>query len=227
MKKILFITSLACIFFANNIFAVEMDVYVYKVKPGSLEEALEIFQEGSSIASQTGMNVAIAQQSSGKGGELTYHWLEFYDSLEQRAEIRYADPKWDAYTEKFYSSNAIDTVRTYSMTSLDEDIGDENVALARVYVWDAKPNMYDETITALFQAKEIFEKHGFVVDLWQQGVGSKHYLEFVMLSSSEEEQAKSLRSVNADQDWIEIEPVWMKNEEVARFITSFELSKIN
>ena len=48
-----------------------------------------------------------------------------------------------------------------------------------------------------------------------------------MLSSSEEEQAKSLRSVNADQDWIEIEPVWMKNEEVARFITSFELSKIN
>jgi hypothetical protein len=227
MKKILFITSLACIFFANNIFAVEMDVYVYKVKPGSLEEALEIFQEGSSIASQTGMNVAIAQQSSGKGGELTYHWLEFYDSLEQRAEIRYADPKWDAYTEKFYSSNAIDTVRTYSMTSLDEDIGDENVALARVYVWDAKPNMYDETITALFQAKEIFEKHGFVVDLWQQGVGSKHYLEFVMLSSSEEEQAKSLRSVNADQEWIEIEPVWMKNEEVARFITSFELSKIN
>jgi len=227
MKKLLFITSLACIFFANNIFAVEMDVYVYKVKPGSLEEALEIFQEGSSIASQTGMNVAIAQQSSGKGGELTYHWLEFYDSLEQRAEIRYADPKWDAYTEKFYSSNAIDTVRTYSMTSLDEDIGDENVALARVYVWDAKPNMYDETITALFQAKEIFEKHGFVVDLWQQGVGSKHYLEFVMLSSSEEEQAKSLRSVNADQDWIEIEPVWMKNEEVARFITSFELSKIN
>jgi len=227
MKKILFITSLACIFFANNIFAVEMDVYVYKVKPGSLEEALEIFQEGSSIASQTGMNVAIAQQSSGKGGELTYHWLEFYDSLEQRAEIRYADPKWDAYTEKFYSSNAIDTVRTYSMTSLDEDIGDENVALARVYVWDAKPNMYDETITALFQAKEIFEKHGFVVDLWQQGVGSKHYLEFVMLSSSEEEQAKSLRSVNADQDWIEIEPVWMKNEDVARFITSFELSKIN
>ena len=227
MKKLLFITSLACIFFANNIFAVEMDVYVYKVKPGSLEEALEIFQEGSSIASETGMNVAIAQQSSGKGGELTYHWLEFYDSLEQRAEIRYADPKWDAYTEKFYSSNAIDTVRTYSMTSLDEDIGDENVALARVYVWDAKPNMYDETITALFQAKEIFEKHGFVVDLWQQGVGSKHYLEFVMLSSSEEEQAKSLRSVNADQDWIEIEPVWMKNEEVARFITSFELSKIN
>ena len=227
MKKLLFITSLACIFFANNIFAVEMDVYVYKVKPGSLEEALEIFQEGSSIASQTGMNVAIAQQSSGKGGELTYHWLEFYDSLEQRAEIRYADPKWDAYTEKFYSSNAIDTVRTYSMTSLDEDIGDENVALARVYVWDAKPNMYDETITALFQAKEIFEKHGFVVDLWQQGVGSKHYLEFVMLSSSEEEQAKSLRSVNADQDWIEIEPVWMKNEDVARFITSFELSKIN
>ena len=227
MKKILFITSLACIFFANNIFAVEMDVYVYKVKPGSLEEALEIFQEGSSIASQTGMNVAIAQKTKGKGGELTYHWLEFYDSLEQRAEIRYADPKWDAYTEKFYSSNAIDTVRTYSMTSLDEDIGDENVALARVYVWDAKPNMYDETITALFQAKEIFEKHGFVVDLWQQGVGSKHYLEFVMLSSSEEEQAKSLRSVNADQDWIEIEPVWMKNEEVARFITSFELSKIN
>ena len=227
MKKLLFITSLACIFFANNIFAVEMDVYVYKVKPGSLEEALEIFQEGSAIASETGMDVAIAQQSSGKGGELTYHWLEFYDSLEQRAEIRYADPKWDAYTEKFYSSNAIDTVRTYSMTSLDEDIGDENVALARVYVWDAKPNMYDETITALFQAKEIFEKHGFVVDLWQQGVGSKHYLEFVMLSSSEEEQAKSLRSVNADQDWIEIEPVWMKNEEVARFITSFELSKIN
>jgi len=227
MKKLLFITSLACIFFANNIFAVEMDVYVYKVKPGSLEEALEIFQEGKSIASETGMDVAIAQQSSGKGGELTYHWLEFYDSLEQRAEIRYADPKWDAYTEKFYSSNAIDTVRTYSMTSLDEDIGDENVALARVYVWDAKPNMYDETITALFQAKEIFEKHGFVVDLWQQGVGSKHYLEFVMLSSSEEEQAQSIRSVNADQDWIKMEPIWMKNEDVARFVTSFELSPIN
>ena len=227
MKKLLFITSLACIFFANNIFAVEMDVYVYKVKPGSLEEALEIFQEGKSIASETGIDVAIAQQSSGKGGELTYHWLEFYDSLEQRAEIRYADPKWDAYTEKFYSSNAIDTVRTYSMTSLDEDIGDENVALARVYVWDAKPNMYDETITALFQAKEIFEKHGFVVDLWQQGVGSKHYLEFVMLSSSEEEQAQSIRSVNADQDWIKMEPIWMKNEDVARFVTSFELSPIN
>ena len=227
MKKLLFFTSLACIFFANNIFAVEMDVYVYKVKPGSLDEALEIFQEGKSIASETGMDVAIAQQSSGKGGELTYHWLEFYDSLEQRAEIRYADPKWDAYTEKFYSSNAIDTVRTYSMTSLDEDIGDENVALARVYVWDAKPNMYDETITALFQAKEIFEKHGFVVDLWQQGVGSKHYLEFVMLSSSEEEQAQSIRSVNADQDWIKMEPIWMKNEDVARFVTSFELSPIN
>ena len=227
MKKLLFITSLACIFFANNIFAVEMDVYVYKVKPGSLDEALEIFQEGKSIASETGMDVAIAQQSSGKGGELTYHWLEFYDSLEQRAEIRYADPKWDAYTEKFYGSNAIDTVRTYSMTSLDEDIGDENVALARVYVWDAKPNMYDETITALFQAKEIFEKHGFVVDLWQQGVGSKHYLEFVMLSSSEEEQAQSIRSVNADQDWNKMEPIWMKNQDVARFVTSFELSPIN
>ena len=48
-----------------------------------------------------------------------------------------------------------------------------------------------------------------------------------MLSSSEEEQAQSIRSVNADQDWIKMEPIWMKNEDVARFVTSFELSPIN
>ena len=64
---------------------------------------------------------------------------------------------------------------------------------------------------ALEEAKEIFESHGFLIDLWQHGLEVKLF-NFVMLSNSKEEQAKSLESLVNDQEWQRKQLDWMINK---------------
>ena len=41
------------------------------------------------------------------------------------------------------------------------------------------------------EAKEIFESHGYLIDIWQHGLGSGNYLQFVMLSVNQERSRRS------------------------------------
>ena len=68
------------------------------------------------------------------------------------------------------------------MTSLDDiNPGDY---IVQVWTWRPKVGQATQTLEALEEAKEIFESHGFLVDLWQHGLGSKYSFNFVMLSNS-------------------------------------------
>ena len=79
------------------------------------------------------------------------------------------------------------------MTSLDEiNPGDY---IVQIWTWAPQKGKSAQTLKALEEAKEIFESHGFLIDLWQHGLGSKNFFNFVMLSNSKEEQAKSLESL--------------------------------
>ena len=77
------------------------------------------------------------------------------------------------------------------MTSLD-DINPGNYVV-QVYTWESKPGEFARSLAGMQEAKKIFEGHGYLIDIWQQGLGSGNNLEFVMLSASREAQAKSFQ----------------------------------
>ena len=79
----------------------------------------------------------------------------------------------------------------------------------------------------LEEAKEIFESHGFLIDLWQHGLGSKNFFNFVMLSNSKEEQAKSLESLLNDQEWQRKQLDWMDKQKYGRLVESYEMTSLN
>ena len=229
MKKLLILSS--CLFslvISNSALSIEADVWRYKVKPGHLEEAVKLFEEALDIAEEVGINTTIAQQSQGKDGEFIFHWADFYESAEARANSPYDNDKHTKYLNKFYESDALSTVRNYTMSLIDDELC-SNPGVVSVYVWKPNPGMMSETLELFRSSKAIFEKHGFEIDLWQEGIGGMDNLQFVMCSVSPEEQVKSIRSLNSDEDWLAQQPnapIWDSYNEASKLIYSFELTPI-
>ena len=229
MKKISH--SLVALFlsiFIIDAYAIEADVWRYKVKSGHLDEALELFEEALDIAEEKGINTAIAQQTQGKDGEFIFHWVDFYETAEARANNPYDNDQHTKYINKFYASDALSTVWTYTMTLIDNELC-SNPGVVSVYVWKPNPGMMSETLELFKSSKAIFEKHGFEIDMWQEGIGGMDNLQFVMCSASFEEQVKSIQSLNSDEDWLAQQPnapIWDSYNEVSKLMYSFELTPI-
>ena len=85
MKVKLFLTSLI-LFSFSSAYSIEADVWEYKVQPGHMNEAVELFEEAITLSRAAGRNTTILQQTFGKDGEFKYHWVDFHDSLEARAK---------------------------------------------------------------------------------------------------------------------------------------------
>ena len=102
------------------------DVYWYEAKPGKVAEVEALMREGRDIAMARGQTTIVHKQNIGIGGEYRFLWVDFFESYAQKAEQAYSDvgniytEDWKRYIDKFESSDALATVASYSMTSLDD-----------------------------------------------------------------------------------------------------------
>ena len=200
------------------------DLYMYKVTPGKAEEANALMEEGRLLGEETGMNVIIHRQSFGRGGDNVISWFELYEDYDQRAKTKYTSPKWKVFAEKFFTSDALTATKSYQMISLDPIVPGDYIVTN--YMWQPNKGKRNETLAALERAKIVFEKHGFIVDLWEHNAGSKHALQFTFLSTSMENQAKSFASLATDEDWLIERDRWF-NGEWARLVESYEMTNTN
>ncbi|SVD09245.1 uncharacterized protein METZ01_LOCUS362099 [marine metagenome] len=228
MKKTSLITAICLSFMVfNSAMAIEIEIWRYKVKPGHMQEAVELFEEALVLAEEAGRNTGIAQQTLGKDGEFIFHWYDIYNSVEERAQP-IIDEKYLKYLDKFYASDAISTERSYQMTMIDDQLCN-NPEVISVYVWKPKPGMFNETVEEFKASKVFFEKHGWEIDLWQEGMGGRDNLQFVMCSKSYAENANSIASLNADEEWLAgnpLTPLWNSDSENSDLMASFELTPI-
>ena len=224
MKK--FNLIMTFLFFNSLVFSTGEigDLYMYKVTPGKTEEANALMEEGRLLGEETGMNVIIHRQSFGRGGDNVISWFELYEDYDQRAKTKYTSPKWKAFAEKFFSSDALTATKSYQMISLDPIVPGDYIVTN--YMWQPNKGKRNETLAALERAKIVFEKHGFIVDLWEHNAGSKHALQFTFLSTSMENQAKSFASLATDEDWLVERDRWF-NGEWARLVESYEMTNTN
>ena len=224
MKK--FILGIGLIAFNSLIYSTGEigDLYFYKVTPGKYEEARDLLIEGQKIGEETGMNIIIHSQSFGRGGDQILTWFEIYDDYSQRAKIRYASDKWSPFIEKFYKTDSLVATKSYQMISLDPIVPDDYIVTN--YMWQPNKGKRQETLDALERAKTMFERHGFIVDLWEHNAGSKHALQFTFLSTSLEEQAKAVASLASDEEWLKERDRWF-NGEWARLVDSYEMTNTN
>ena len=225
MKSLKYYLAVLCIGFISTTYSAGYaDAYFYKAKPGKLAEAAELMREGRDIGLANDQLVIVHQQNIGRGAEKMFLWVDFFNTYEDRAKA-YTAEAWTPYLEKFNSQDILEPVRSYQMTSLDDiDPGDY---IVQVWVWDPKKGKAAETLEALEEAKTIFEKHGFLIDLWQHGLGSKNYYQFVMLSTSEEAQAKSLSSLESDTEWQEKQMEWFDEEKYGKLVESYQVTSLN
>ena len=224
MKK--FNLIMVFLFFNSLVFSTGEigDLYMYKVTPGKTEEANALMEEGRLLGEETGMNVIIHRQSFGRGGDNVISWFELYEDYDQRAKNKYTSPKWKVFAEKFFTSDALTATKSYQMISLDPIVPGDYIVTN--YMWQPNKGKRNETLAALERAKVVFEKHGFIVDLWEHNAGSKHALQFTFLSTSMENQAKSFASLATDEDWLIERDRWF-NGEWARLVESYEMTNTN
>ena len=224
MKK--FILGIGLIAFNSLIYSTGEigDLYFYKVTPGKYEEARDLLIEGQKIGEETGMNIIIHSQSFGRGGDQILTWFEIYDDYSQRAKTRYASDKWASFIDKFYKTDSLVAIKSYQMISLDPIVPDDYIVTN--YMWQPNKGKRQETLDALERAKTMFERHGFIVDLWEHNAGSKHALQFTFLSTSLEEQAKAFDSLTSDEEWLKERDRWF-NGEWARLVDSYEMTNTN
>ena len=224
MKKFNLIVTF--LFFNSLVFSTGEigDLYMYKVTPGKTEEANALMEEGRLLGEETGMNVIIHRQSFGRGGDNVISWFELYEDYDQRAKTKYTSPKWEIFAEKFFSSDALTATKSYQMISLDPIVPGDYIVTN--YMWQPNKGKRNETLAALERAKIVFERHGFIVDLWEHNAGSKHALQFTFLSTSMENQAKSFASLATDEDWLIERDKWF-NGEWARLVESYEMTNTN
>ena len=229
MKKRLIISSfLLSLVVSNSALSIEANVWVYKVNPGQMNTAVDLFEEAIKMAEEADRNTVIAQQSFGKGGEFIYHWVDFYDSLEQKANDPYQADDFADFNDKFYDSGAVSTVRSYSMTLIDDQLCSVN-SVVSVYVWKPRPGKFSEVVESFKASQAFFEKHGWEIDLWQENIGGRDNLQFVMCSASLAAQANSFASLNSDEEWILEQPnapLWDSDSDNSDLVASFELNPI-
>ena len=224
-----------CVFcfsaYTNGYGAGIADVYWYEAKPGKVAEVEALMREGRDIAVARGQTTIVHKQNIGIGGEYRFLWVDFFESYAQKAEQAYSDvgniytEDWKRYIDKFESSDALATVASYSMTSLD-DINPGNY-IVQVYTWEPKPGEFAKSLAAMQEAKKIFEGHGYLIDIWQHGLGSGNYLQFVMLSTSREAQAKSVQALLEDQEWAPKQQDWFDKKSYGRLVESYEVTALD
>jgi len=228
MKVKLFLTSLI-LFSFSSAYSIEANVWEYKVQPGHMNESVELFEEAITLSRAAGRNTTILQQTFGKDGEFKYHWVDFHDSLEARAKDNaYQSPDFSDFITRFYASDALTTVRSYSMTLIDDQLCD-NPGVVSVYVWKPNPGKFSNVVEDFKESSAFFEKHGWEVDLWQETIGGSDNLQFVMCSKTKEDEAKSSTSLNNDEDWLSEQPnapLWDSYSKDSKLIRSFELDPI-
>ena len=228
MKVKIFLTALILTSF-SNLYAIEADVWVYKVQPGHTEEAVELFEEAIKLSRSAGRNTSIAQQTFGKGGEFNFHWVDFYDSPEERAnDNSYDSAEFSDFINRFYKSGAVTTVRSYTMSLIDDQLC-EFPGIVSVYVWKPNPGELSSVVEEFKAGSVLFERHGWEVDLWQENIGGRDNLQFVMCSKSRLDEAKSNASLSSDQEWLSQQPnapLWDSYSDNSKFMGSFELEPI-
>lgn len=225
--KVLFVSL--TLFSFSNAHSIEADVWEYKVEPGHISEAVELFEEAIKLSREAGRNTSIFQQTFGKDGEFKFHWVDFHDSLEARAKDNaYDSPGFSDFINRFYASDTVTTVRSYSMTLIDDQLCD-NPGVVSVYVWKPNSGEFSNVVEGFKASSAFFEKHGWEVDLWQENIGGTDSLQFVMCSKTKEDEAKSYTSLNNDEDWLDEQPnapLWDSYSDVSTLIRSFELDPI-
>ncbi len=227
MKRLIKFITVIILFMSFSLLKAEgiADIYFYKAKPGNYQEAADLMREGRDIGLANGQSVIVHQQNMGKGGEKIFVWVDFFENYTQRASQAYSNESWAPFIEKFNSQDILEPIKSYQMTSLDDiNPGDY---IVQVWTWAPKKGKASQTLKALEEAKEIFESHGFLVDLWQHGLGSKNFFNFVMLSNSKEEQAKSYESLLTDQDWQRKQLDWFDKRKYGRLVDSYEMTSLD
>ena len=227
VKKLIKFITFVTLFMSFSLIKAEgiADIYFYKAKPGKYSEAADLMREGRDIGLANGQSVIVHRQNMGKGGEKIFVWVDFFENYTQRASQAYSNESWEPFLEKFDSQDILEPIKSYQMTSLDEiNPGDY---IVQVWTWAPPKGKAAQTLKALEEAKEIFESHGFLVDLWQHGLGSKNFFNFVMLSNSKEEQAKSYESLLADQEWQRKQLDWFDKKKYGRLVDSYEMTSLN
>ena len=227
MKRLIKFITVIILFMSFSLLKAEgiADIYFYKAKPGNYQEAADLMREGRDIGLANGQSVIVHQQNMGKGGEKIFVWVDFFENYTQRASQAYSNESWAPFIEKFNSQDILEPIKSYQMTSLDDiNPGDY---IVQVWTWAPKKGKASQTLKALEEAKEIFESHGFLVDLWQHGLGSKNFFNFVMLSNSKEEQAKSYESLLTDQGWQRKQLDWFDKRKYGRLVDSYEMTSLD
>ncbi len=227
MKKLIKFITVVTLFMSFSLLKAEgiADIYFYKAKPGKYQEAADLMREGRDLGLANGQSVIVHQQNMGKGGEKIFVWVDFFENYTQRASQAYSNESWAPFIKKFNSQDILEPIKSYQMTSLDEiNPGDY---IVQIWTWAPQKGKSAQTLKALEEAKEIFECHGFLIDLWQHGLGSKNFFNFVMLSNSKEEQAKSLESLLNDQEWQRKQLDWMDKQKYGRLVESYEMTSLN
>ena len=227
MKRLIKFITVIILFMSFSLLKAEgiADIYFYKAKPGNYQEAADLMREGRDIGLANGQSVIVHQQNMGKGGEKIFVWVDFFENYTQRASQAYSNESWAPFIDKFNSQDILEPIKSYQMTSLDDiNPGDY---IVQVWTWAPKKGKASQTLKALEEAKEIFESHGFLVDLWQHGLGSKNFFNFVMLSNSKEEQAKSYESLLTDQGWQRKQLDWFDKRKYGRLVDSYEMTSLD
>ena len=207
------------------------DIYWYEATPGKVAEATALMREGRDIAIANGQTTIVHKQNLGEGAENRFLWVDFFESYSQKAKQAYSDvggdysKSWKKYIDKMESSEAMTPLKSHSMTSLDE-INPGNY-IVQVYTWEPKPGEFAKSLAAMEDAQVIFESHGYLIDIWQHGLGSGNYLQFTMLSSSREAQAKSFEALLADEKWSAKQQQWFDEQKYGRLVESYEMTVLD
>tara|TARA_B100001250_G_scaffold185541_1_gene159560 strand:+ start:2085 stop:2786 length:702 start_codon:yes stop_codon:yes gene_type:complete len=207
------------------------DMYWYEARPGKVAEVTSLMREGRDIAIANGQSTIVHKQNIGEGAENRFLWVDFFESYSQKAKQAYSDvggdysKAWARYIDKMESSDALTPLKSYSMTSMDA-INPGNY-IVQVYTWEPKPGEFAKTLLAMEEAQKIFESHGYLIDIWQHGLGSGNYLQFTMLSTSRESQAKSFEALLADDNWASKQQEWFDEKKYGRLVESYEMTVLD
>lgn len=211
MKRIMrAFLGLAVIIAPLSAFAERLEVFRWQALDGKTEQLVSALTEAAKLHEKTGASVGIFQMDVGVPGNATFDYVLRWDTSADWAKTKsynYSD-EW----LKFFSE-ATKNPSGQLMMSLEGLNWDAEVTASsfaddgpfRVFIWRPTPGMMPDIYQTFMAAKDIHEKLGAKINIYNEGVGGTGNIHYVMSWDDWGSMAKSGDAIAASEEFMALQ----------------------
>lgn len=211
MKRIL--RTILCLIVVSapvSAFAERLEVFRWQALDGKTEQLLSALTKAAKLHEKSGASVGIFQMDVGASGNATFDYVLRWDTSGDWAKTKAynSSEEWLKFFSEATSNPSGQLMMSLEGLNWDADVTAASFAddgPFRVFIWRPTPGMRAEVYKTFMAAKDIHEKLGAKINIYNEGIGGTGNVHYVMSWDDWESMAKSGDAIAASKEFMALQ----------------------